>query len=474
MATLLLIDDEPAIQHAFRRVFERSDVVVEVASRGQMGIDQARALRPDVIIIDVGLPDMSGIDVYRQLLEFDVQTPVIFITGHGSTETAIEAVQLGAFDYLFKPLELKEVRTLVEQAVRISRSMRVPALTTALSEMADGSVDLLVGRCNAMKNVYRDIGRIAARDVTVLILGESGTGKELVARAIFQHSQRRDGPFRAVNCAAIPETLLESELFGHEKGAFTGADQRRIGRIEQCEGGTLFLDEIGDMTPLTQAKILRFLQEREFERVGSGEPIKANVRVVAATNRNLEDMVARGAFRADLFYRLNSYTIQLPPLRDREADIDLLAEHFLRKFARDLNRDVTTIAPEVLQVFHQYPWPGNVREFESVIRQALLASSGPVLLPDFLPDTLRAPAESGSGSCSLTGLISRAIAEHPETVYSTVISTVERELITTIMQQTDGNLTQAARLLGITRVTLRNKLREIDPDRSDSADSTDD
>lgn len=472
MPTLLLIDDESAIQHAFRRAFERCDIGVEVASRGIEGLDQARSLQPDVVIIDVGLPDMSGLDVYRQLLEFDSRTPVIFITGHGSTETAIEAVQLGAFDYLFKPLELAEVRKLVEQAVRISRSMRVPALTTATADVADENVDLLVGRCTAMKNVYRDIGRVAARDVTVLVLGESGTGKELVARAIFQHSQRREGPFRAVNCAAIPETLLESELFGHERGAFTGAEERRIGRIEQCEGGTLFLDEIGDMTPLTQAKILRFLQEREFDRVGSSQPIKANVRIVAATNRNLEEMVADGTFRTDLFYRLNSYTIQLPPLRDRETDIDLLAEHYLQCFARDLSRDVTMIAPEVIERFHTYPWPGNVREFESVIRQALLTSTGPVVLPDFLPEALLHFEEQSASADSLDGLIKGQLTAHPESAYGAVMGEVERQLLTIVMQQCDGNLSQAARTLGITRVTLRNKLREIDSAVAESAETT--
>ncbi len=471
MSTLLLIDDEHAIQHAFQRAFNKTNVNVEVASNGQEGITLTRESRPDVIVVDVGLPDMSGLVVYRRLLEFDTQTPVIFITGHGSTETAIEAVQMGAFDYLFKPLELQEVRSLVDQAVRISRSMRVPAVTTASAETTDESVDLLVGRCHAMKNVYRDIGRVAARDVTVLILGESGTGKELVARAIYQHSQRREAPFRAVNCAAIPETLLESELFGHEKGAFTGADQRRIGRIEQCEGGTLFLDEIGDMTPLTQAKILRFLQEREFERVGSSSAIKADVRVVAATNRNLDEMVASGDFRADLFYRLNAYTIQLPPLRDRGGDIDLLVEHFLNRFARELDRSVTGIAPDAAAAIHRYRWPGNVREFESVIRQALLASTGPILLPDFLPESVREVPPVADSNGELSGLIAQAIEQSPETVYSTVVSAVERELLKAVMQKTGGNISQAARLLGITRVTLRNKLR--DHGVADSADGED-
>lgn len=458
-----MIDDEPGIQHAFRRIFEKSDVEVVTAGTGREGIEHARS-GPDVIVIDLGLPDMSGLDVFKAIREFDQQTPMIFITGHGSTETAIEAVQLGAFDYLFKPLELEEVRSLVNQAMKISRSIRVAARTTAVAD--DESVnnadnaDLLVGRCSAMKDVYRDIGRVAARDVTVLILGESGTGKELVARAIFQHSQRSKGPFRAVNCAAIPETLLESELFGHEKGAFTGADQRRIGRIEQCAGGTLFLDEIGDMTPLTQAKILRFLQEREFERVGSSTPIKADVRVVAATNRDLEAMVTAGDFRADLFYRLNNYTIALPPLRHRESDIDLLAEYFLRRFSREFGCEAKRIDDEAMKVFHQYPWPGNVREFESVIRQALLSSSGPVIIREFLPPQVTSGVSTGDRSGDLNRIINQASAENAENVHASVLAAVEEQLIRTAMSRTEGNLTQAAKLLGITRVTLRSKLRE--------------
>ena len=467
MPTLLLIDDEQSIQHAFRRAFDQSAIEVVAATDGFQGVELARNISPDVIVVDVGLPDFSGIEVFTRIRETDRQTPVIFITGHGSTETAIEAVQLGAFDYLFKPLELAEVRSLVDQAVQISRSMRTPArITPDSSEDMDTSADLLVGRCRAMKDVYRDIGRVAARDVTVLILGESGTGKELIARAVYQHSERSNGPFRAVNCAAIPETLLESELFGHEKGAFTGAEQRRIGRIEQCAGGTLFLDEIGDMTPLTQAKILRFLQEREFEPVGSNNPVKADVRVVAATNRNLEQMVTAGKFRSDLFYRLNSYTIQLPPLQDRGTDIDLLAGFFLRRFSKELGRDVTTIAPEAVEAFHRYPWPGNVREFESVLRQALLASTGPVLLAEFLPSHVTSAIPSTDEVASVQALIANTLQENAENVHATVTGIVESQLLKTVMDQTKGNISQAARILGMTRVTLRNKLRELDSDQT--------
>ena len=249
-----------------------------------------------------------------------------------------------------------------------------------------------------MQEVYKAIGRVAPQDVTVLILGESGTGKELVARAIYHYSKRAPGPFLAINCAAIPENLLESELFGHEKGAFTGADRKRIGKFEQASGGTLFLDEIGDMTPLTQTKILRVLQGQEFERVGGNEPIRADVRVVAATNRDLEKMVAEGTFRGDLYYRLNVYTIRLPPLRERGDDLPLLAEHFVRRFGRELGKDVRGVSPEAMELLRRYPWPGNVRELQSVVKQALLGTTGPVVLPEFLPAAVRRGESGGRGS----------------------------------------------------------------------------
>ena len=274
--------------------------------------------------------------------------------------------------------------------------MRVPAVIPEGGE-AKEDADALLGRCPAMQEVYKAIGRVAPQDVTVLILGESGTGKELVARAIYHYSSRAKGPFLAINCAAIPETLLESELFGHEKGAFTGADRKRIGKFEQCHGGTLFLDEIGDMTPLTQTKILRVLQEQEFERVGGNEPIKADVRVIAATNRDLEKMVAEGTFRGDLYYRLNVFTIKLPPLRERGDDLPLLAEHFVRRFGRELKKDVRGIAPEAMELLRRYPWPGNVRELQSVIKQALLQATGPVLLPEFLPAAVRGQGKGAGG-----------------------------------------------------------------------------
>src|SRR3990172_5503028 len=308
--TLLVVDDEPAILYAFREVFQEPDVSLITSPTAADGLAKIARHPPDAIVLDVNLPDMSGLDLFRRIHELDARIPVIFITAHGKTETAIEAMRLGALDYLLKPFDVDELTRLVGRAFEISRLMRIPAVLAEEAPTDDEPADLLVGRCPAMQKVYKSIGRVASQEMTVLILGESGTGKELVARAIYHHSNRSSGPFLAINCAAIPETLLESELFGHEKGSFTGADRKRIGKFEQCNGGTLFLDEIGDMTTLTQTKILRVLQDQQFERVGGSETIKTDVRLIAATNRDLKTLMQKGTFRSDLFYRLNVFSIR--------------------------------------------------------------------------------------------------------------------------------------------------------------------
>jgi two-component system nitrogen regulation response regulator GlnG len=465
--TLLVIDDEPSILHFFRRAYAGSEIKLETAPTAKEGLDKVAEIQPDVVVLDVNLAGDSGLDVFRQLKRIDSRIPVIFITGHGTTATAIEAMQLGAYEYLLKPLELEELTNLVKRAIEIGRLMKVPAVISE-EEQLDESSDALVGRCPAMQAVYKAIGRVASQDLTALILGESGTGKELIARAIYHYSQRSKKPFLAINCAAIPEALLESELFGHEKGAFTGADRRRIGKFEQASGGTLFLDEIGDMSPVTQTKILRVLQGQEFERVGGNEAIHSDVRLVAATNRNLEKMVAEGAFRGDLFYRLNVFTISLPPLRDRGEDISLLAKHFVRRFANDLKKDVHTIPEETLDVLQKYTWPGNVREFQSVIKQALLQTTGPVLLPEFLPPIVHArkeaarDGEKGLSLSNLSDFIQQQIAGGATNLYTDCQALLDRQLFGDVLKHTDGNLTQAAKILGITRATLRSKLTALD------------
>ncbi|NUQ64044.1 MAG: sigma-54-dependent Fis family transcriptional regulator [Pirellulales bacterium] len=467
MPVLLVVDDEPSILHAFRKIFRGPDVTLLTAESAMEGIALATSHRPDAIILDVDLPDLSGLEAFQRIHAFDPRIPVIFITGHGTTETAIEATKLGAFDYLFKPLELDDLAELVSRALQVSRLMRVPPVLSPESP-PDPGTDALIGRCPAMKEVYVAIGRVAPQDVTVLVLGESGTGKELVARAIYHHSRRSRGSFRAINCAAIPETLLESELFGHEKGAFTGADRLRIGKFEQSDAGTCFLDEIGDMTPLTQAKILRVLQEGQFERVGGDETLRADVRIVAATNRNLSQLVEQGHFRSDLYYRLNVFTIRLPPLRDRGDDLRLLTDHFVRRFSKELDKEVYEVAPEVHELFREYPWPGNIRELQSVVKQALLYATGPVLAAEFLPPFVRgeppaaaaAPAEK-SCLAPWDRFLEDRLNSGGENLYAEWQALTEQHLLSRVVQHTRGNLSQAARILGINRRTLRLKLHAL-------------
>jgi two-component system nitrogen regulation response regulator GlnG len=353
--------------------------------------------------------------------------------------------------------------------------MHVPAVLAADDDV-DERADAIVGVCPAMQDVYKAIGRVAAQDVTVLITGASGTGKELVARALYQHSRRANGAFLPINCAAIPEQLLESELFGHEKGAFTSADRRRIGKFEQCSGGTLFLDEVGAMSPLTQSKLLRVLQEQTFERLGGEEAIHTDVRVLAATNAKLEADIAAGRFRLDLYYRLSVFTISLPPLRQRGDDLKLLVSHYLRRFNRELGKDVHDVSLEALELLRRYPWPGNVRELQSVIKQALLQAAGPVLLPDFLPPQIvdresaiatrqdaipdsrsRAPLEGGG----LEQLIEARLQAGTQQLYAEALERLERLLVTRVLRHTGGNQLQAAKILGITRGSLRTKVRDL-------------
>jgi two-component system nitrogen regulation response regulator GlnG len=470
MPVLLVIDDEPAILHAFQRAFRGEEISVRTASSAAEGLQIVNQARPDVVVLDLNLPDQSGLETFHRIRQIDARIPVIFITGHGTTETAIEAMKLGAYEYLFKPLELDALRDIVSSAFAISRLMHVPVVTAA-EEPPPPSSDVLIGRSAQMQKVYKAIGRVAAQDVNVLVLGESGTGKELAARAIYQHSPRAQGPFLTLNCAAIPETLLESELFGHEKGAFTGAERKRIGKFEQCTGGTLFLDEIGDMSPVTQTKILRVLQEQRFERVGGNETVQTDVRLIAATNRDLEQLVAAGQFRTDLYYRLTTYTIKLPPLRERLEDLPLLVDHFLRRFSRELGRrDVQKATDETMEILGQYPWPGNLRELQGVLKQALLQATAPLLLPDFLPDTVKGTARTVGVNRPTTGrspaqfsdaFISERLQTGTQNLYAESLASMERQLITRVLEHTRGNQLQAAKILGITRGSLRFKIRAL-------------
>lgn len=471
MQSLLVIDDEASILKAFQRAFSNESTRVLTATTAAEGENRFREERPDVVVVDLSLPDRSGLELFRRLRELDARVPFIFITGHGTVESAIEATKLGAYDYLFKPLELDEMRELLGKAFNLSRMVRVQPVMAA--EDTEMSGDAIVGRCHAMKEVYKAIGRVASQDLTVLLLGESGTGKELVAQAIYHHSKRSQGPFQAINCAAIPDSLLESEIFGHEKGAFTDAHRQRIGKLEQAHGGTLFLDEVGDMSPMTQAKLLRVLQDQTFERVGGNTPISVDVRIIAATNHDLKRLVSEGLFRSDLYFRLSVVSIHLPPLRDREEDLGILAEYFLRRYSEDFGKDIRTIAPETLEQLQRYDWPGNVRELESVMKQSLLTARGNVLLPEFLPalmddDSARSSLHHGNEYVTRQ-FVQERLTTGTENLHAEVITAVEDQLLRQVLRATSGNQLKAANILGISRVTLRSKLKSLGIDPSDFA-----
>jgi DNA-binding NtrC family response regulator len=465
MPHVLLIDDDPAlIPEQVRQAFPAPRYRVEVAGTGADGLARVRDGPPDVILLDLRLPDQPGLEVYQQIRQIDARIPVIFVTLAKGADTAIEAMKQGAYDYLFKPLDLDQLRRVVAEALDVAQRMHAPAVIA--ETVADPDMEgAIVGSCPAMREAYKAIGRVTAQNVPVLITGESGTGKELVARAIYQHSPRGKAPFLALNCAAIPENLLESELFGHEKGAFTGADRRRIGKFEQTSGGTIFLDEIGDMPLALQAKILRLLQEQSFERVGGNETVQTDVRLIAATHHDLKADSVEGKFRADLYYRLSVFTIHLPPLRARGEDLPLLVRHYLRRFSRELGREVQEAAPDALERLRGYSWPGNIRELQSVLKQALLRASGSVLLPAFLPDLSGQPGEPAATTPGPDGgldtFIGRRLGPDARDLYTEVHRELDRRLLPRVMEYTNGNQHQAARLLGIARQTLRQKLRDL-------------
>ncbi|SIO62386.1 two-component system, NtrC family, nitrogen regulation response regulator GlnG [Singulisphaera sp. GP187] len=448
MARLLLVDDEPAlVPTQVRQAFPAPEHHVEVARTGADGLTRIRVRPPDVVLLDLRLPDQSGLEVFQEIRRIDARIPVIFITAARTADAAIEAMQQGAYDYLFKPLDLRQLQRVVGEALEVSRRMREPALVTEADSDPDVN-DAIIGGCPAMREVYKAIGRVAAQDVPVLITGESGTGKELVALAIYQHGPRAKAPFLALNCAAIPENLLESELFGHEKGAFTGADRRRIGKFEQCSGGTIFLDEVGDMPLALQAKVLRLMQDQSFERVGGSETVRTDVRLIAATHRDLKAYCEEAKFRPDLYYRLGVFTIHLPALRERGDDLPMLVMLYVRRFSRELGREVREVDPEAMERLCDYSWPGNVRELQSVLKQALLRASGTVLLSAFLPTDLIPNVRVISPP--------PGVNRHRPGV---TLSELEREAIQDCLIRTGGNRQRTADLLGISTRTLLRKIR---------------
>ncbi|MFL5341064.1 MAG: sigma-54-dependent transcriptional regulator [Gemmataceae bacterium] len=465
MPTALIVDDEPNVLYSLEKGLRSDALTVRTTGTASQAIEIVRHQPPDVVVLDVRLADMSGLDAFDRIREIDPRLPVIIITAYAATETAIEATKRGAFEYLLKPVDLHLLRESVAKALEVSRLRHVPAVFADEEAADEAAVDRIVGPSAAMQEVYKAIGRVAQLDVPVLIGGESGTGKELVARAIYSHSRRSRQPFLALNCAAIPEALLESELFGHERGAFTGADRRRIGKFEQAHGGTIFLDEIGDLPAAVQPKLLRLLQEQKFERLGGNETVQTDVRLIAATNRPLDSLVSSGQLREDLYYRLNVFTIDLPPLRERLEDLPHLVAHFLKLLNRSTGKHVSAVSPEALNLLEKHDWPGNVRELQSVVKYAFVCAGGDVLTADSLPDSLRSPTPpggtAGDGELSVARLIGELLRAGKPDIYRQVSLAVDRIVLESVLRHVKGNQVQASELLGISRTTLRTKMRAL-------------
>jgi len=470
-ARVLIADDEDGLRWVLEKGLRQAGYEVTAVRDGDEALRAFSEAPFDLVFLDIRMPGTDGLTVLAKLRALASDAHVIVMTAHGTMETAIQAMQRGAYDYLAKPFDLDEVLLLAERALAAGRlTQEVARLKTGLQEVWEFGA--LIGRHPRMQEVYKTIGRIAASDVTVLLRGESGTGKELVARAIHHYSRRAGRPFVAVSSAAIPGTLLESELFGHERGAFTDAKERKLGKLELAHGGTLFLDEIGDMPPELQTKLLRALQERTIERVGGQESLRIDVRVLAATNRDLETMMREGRFREDLFYRLNVVTVTLPPLRERRRDIPLLVEHLLAKYATELGE--RGVAPEALDRLVGHDWPGNVRELENVVQRAMVMATTGVILPEHLPIGPVSAAASVAIDATLEEIIERkllecvrGLREHASAnLYDLMIGLVEKPLLRAVLRETSGNQVRAAEILGINRNTLRKKLTEhgIDPD----------
>lgn len=458
---LCLIDDDVSARESLERVLISEGYEVATYPDGTRGLAAALEEDFDCVLTDLRMPGISGLELVNTLRDELPNLPVVLMTAHGTTETAIEATRRGAFDYILKPFEMEELLPVLARAAAAGRRGRekVALGTEPTREIA------LVGQSRAMQAVYKEIGRVAEKPVSILILGETGTGKELVARALWQHGDRKNKAFVAFNCAAIPANLLESELFGHERGAFTGAETRRIGRFEQADHGTLFLDEIGDLSLETQAKLLRVLQERVIARVGGRESIPVDVRVIAATHRDLPTLVANGKFREDLWYRLNVVVIKLPPLRDRREDIPALVKYFVARHGAELG-GVAAVQPAALKFISAQPWPGNVRQLENVVKRMLLLAHGYTITEEVVQAALTqgpAKANTEAGEHTLAMLceeaLTRAKKEPGVGAISNIFGAVEHELLVQALVATAGNITQMSLLLGWSRLTVREKLK---------------
>jgi DNA-binding NtrC family response regulator len=470
---IMVLDDDAAILEMFKGIFVGQDMELILESESDAAIRRARLERPNVAIVDINLPQISGLQVLREVKKFDPGLSVIVTTGYSSTQNAIEAMKNGAYDYLTKPFDIKRMKHTVQKALEcnlLNRKVRYTRDRDQLQE-DEGDADIMIGSSPEMIEIWKMVGKVADSDATVLIQGESGTGKELLARAIYNNSKRRNRPFLPVNCAALPEALLESELFGHEKGAFTDAHARRVGKFEQCNGGTIFLDEIGEMSLANQGKLLRVLEGQEFERVGGNETIKVDVRVIAATNRSLVSAVKEKRFRMDLFYRLRIISFFLPPLMERLDDIPLLIDLFIRQFSRKYNKAIKGIAPETLDLLLAHHWEGNIRELKNAISSAIVLCKGDIIMPEDIESiagTEKQFTELSFQECGddynsvfthiLEPVFDKICLRHKGTIYDHFTMGLEKALIGMALHKSENNQVTTARLLGISRNTLRDRL----------------
>lgn len=440
---ILVVDDEETHRLMLRAVLESDGYVVYEADDGLNAIEAVKKEFYDLILMDIRMSNISGIDALKEIKQISPGIPVLIMTAYASVETAVEALKSGAYDYITKPIDIDKLKKSIADELASSNLK----LKLALPSEYGFDLSNIIGKSAKMREVFETLMLAAPSDATVLILGESGTGKELIADSIHQNSHRANKPFIKVNCAALPDTLLESELFGHERGAFTSAVSTRKGRFELADGGSIFLDEISEMSPAMQARLLRVLQEYEFERVGGMKTIKVDVRIISATNKNLKQEVDAGRFREDLFYRLNVITIHLPPLRERKEDIKLLAEHFLSIYSEKNHRLIKGLLPRTLDLLMRYDWPGNIRELENTIERCVIMTRGEYISPADLPINIQS--------------LNKELEDETDTKLGSSIKEVERELIIKTLEQTNGNKTKAAEILGITRKTLLNKLKEF-------------
>ncbi len=462
MSTILIIDDDDQLRTSFEKLLAEEGYEVKGAASGEKGLKMISPDSPDLVILDMRLPGMNGFEAFQAIHQIEPKLPVIIMTAFGTTETAIKATKLGAFDYILKPFEIPDMLLVIKEALKAGHFMRSPVDMDVAPDHA--LRDAIIGKSRSMQEVYKAIGRIAPTNATVLIRGESGTGKELVARALYQHSNRSNMPFLVINCVAIPETLLESELFGYEKGAFTGASHRRVGKIEQANRGTIFLDEIGDMPFMIQAKILRLLQEKSIERLGGHETIPVDVRIIAATNRDLEAALTNGDFREDLYYRLKVVTITLPPLRERKEDIPLLADYFLALFSQEKGMVNPGLTEDAKAALLSHAWPGNIRELANILQKILIFNRGaPITSEDVLNAMGRRPLDmvmpGKKDDSALREWVQRNLnILSKENLFDTCMDRFASILIAEALKMTGGNRSQAAKLLGLSRPTLHAKI----------------